>query len=577
MNELIELFEKMTVDNLSYVLKALGIKATGKIKAKKIQLLLDFYSDKEGIKNIWESLNAYEKELLTCIVQSDYHPDRNDLDKIVKKHSVTIKYRSYYNRNGYFEEGSKLSAIVIERQVPQCIRLELAKIIPRYQPKFETLKDMEELKGCDGQIINREDRYSDFDMLIKFVNNQKVPATKANGLMSKSSLLKFHKIAAYEDVFQDDIFEMSKIRKSSDTTVSYGMVQLLLAADILEINKDTFRLGENAAYFIGLDVSMKAKFLFERYMKNRYTIDECKSITANKFHFSRTSYDLTGPRQVIIDSLKMCPTQEWIVASEFKKQIKSMNYSFLRSVVNDVSIRDDYYSQYYGTPGWYDFEFYFIDVVLMEYLSVLGVVDIVTCNASDDYDTRTFPVVEYFRVTALGMFLLGITDKYISKQKSILAEAKGIVVQPDFDIIVPNGTQRMAHEIYFERFLTKTTEDAEVSVFKLDFSGMVKALEIGMKIHEIRDYMQNCSTVPIPENVISMLGDWETGSKRIRIRTVTIVETDDNFLLEEIKNYKGMKENILEEVRNAIVITPQKSLKVKRLIQKNKRFCTLSE
>lgn len=577
MNELRELFEKMTVDNLGYVLKALSIKATGKIKADKIRLLLDFYADEECIKNIWESLNPYEKELLTCIVQSDYHPDSADLDEIVKKHSKTLKRRSYYSRNEYFDEDSKLNAIFIERRVPQCIRRELANIIPKYQPKFETLKDMEELKDCDGQIINREDRYSDFDMLIKFVNNQKVSATKANGLMSKSSLLKFHKIAAYEDIFQDDIFEMSEIRKSSDTTVSYGMVQLLLAADILEINKDTFRLGENAAYFVGLDVSMKAKFLFERYLKNRYTIDENKSITANKFHFSRASYNLTGPRQAIIDSLKMCPTQEWVVASEFKKQIKFMNYNFLRSVVNDVSIRDDYYSQYYSTPGWYDLEFYFIDVVLMEYLSVLGVVDIVTCNVSDNYDSRTFPIVVYFRVTALGMFLLGITDKYVSKQKSTSAEAKGIVIQPNFDIIVPNGTQRIAHEIYFERFLTKTTEDAEVSVFKLDFSGIVKALEIGIKIHEICDYLQNCSTVPIPENVISMLGDWETGSKRIRIRTVTIVETDDAFLLEEIKNYKGMKENTLEEVRNAIVITPQKSLKVKRLIEKNKRFCTLSE
>lgn len=577
MNELKELFERMTVDEISCVLKSLGIKAGGMIKSEKIQMLLNFYSDKECIKNIWKELNDYEKELLTCIVQSDYYPDSDDLDKIVKKHPVVLKGYSYYGRYKYFEDGSKLNAIMINKWVPKCIRLELAKLVPEYKPEFEILKDENRLEDCDAQIINRAERYSDFDILIKFVNNQKVSATKAGRLMNKSSLIKFHKIAGYEDIFQNNISEMSDIRKSNDTTVSYGMIQLLLAADVLEIKKDVFELGKNSGYFIGLEISMKAKFLFDMYIKDQETIDECKSITANKYQFSKTRYNLTGPRQVIIDTLKMCSTGEWIVASEFRKQIKKMNHSFLRSVINNVLIRDDYYMQYYNSPEWNEFESYFIDVVLMEYLSVIGAVDVATCDGSDEYGTRIFPKVEYFRVTALGSFLLGITSEYISEQNIVSADEKGIVVQSNFDIIVPNGTQRMAHEIYFERFLTKTTDDVEVSVFKLDFCGAVKALEIGLKIMEIRDYMQSYSTVPLPENVISIFNDWEKQSHRIRIRTVTIIETEDNYLLEEIRSYKGMKENILEQVNSAVVISPQKSQKVKKLIEKNKRFCILSE
>jgi len=48
---------------------------------------------------------------------------------------------------------------------------------------------MDDLEECEGQIIGRADRYSDFDMLIKFINNQKVPATKANGLMKSGYFL----------------------------------------------------------------------------------------------------------------------------------------------------------------------------------------------------------------------------------------------------------------------------------------------------------------------------------------------------------------------------------------------------
>lgn len=574
MSELREELESMTVEKLTELLQILSLKGAFRVKADKINALLDYYSNKDCIKNLLNNLEPFDKELLTCIVQSEYRPASDDIKKIYEKHSIERDW--YYSYTSY-SKTSKINAILINGRAMLFVHKELSKIIPKYEPEFTIMEEFATMDDYEWQIIGRADRYSDFDMLVKFINTQNVPATKVGGLMGKSSLLKFHKLTCYEDILRGDILQINEIKKASDTTVSFGMIQLLRVSGVVDIYKDKYKLDEKASHFMGLDMVSKASYLFESYMKCKGAINECQRIIANKFSFSKAGYDLTGPRRAVIDMLTICPMREWIDADAFKVQFRRTNHSFLQSVVSEVYIRDEYHKQYYGEPSWNEFEYYFIDVVLMEYLAVLGVVDVCANTYWDNYDTHAFPVVECFRITELGMYLFGLTEEYNPKEELGEIGGSGFVVQPNFDIIISNGGQRMVYEIYFDRFLEKTVEDPQVSIYKLDFSGIVKALEIGIAISELRDYLQENSTMPVPENVMAALGDWETQSARIRIRTVTIVETDDEFLLEEIKSYRGMKDNVLGEIQNALVIQPSKSQKVKKLIEKNGRFCIQPE
>jgi hypothetical protein len=79
----------------------------------------------------------------------------------------------------------------------------------------------------------------------------------------------------------------------------------------------------------------------------------------------------------------------------------------------------------------------------------------------------------------------------------------------------------------------------------------------------------------VPENVKTAFSEWESQSGRIRIRTMTAIETDDLFLLEEIKNYKGMSAISEGGLSNVLVLTPGSEKKAKNLIEKNNRFCVL--
>ena len=71
------------------------------------------------------------------------------------------------------------------------------------------------------------------------------------------------------------------------------------------------------------------------------------------------------------------------------------------------------------------------------------------------------------------------------------------------------------------------------------------------------------------------LNEWKEKSKRIKIRTVTIVETDDKYLLEELKNYKTIKNDIVKELPYAFEIDSKAANKVKRNIEKKNHFCII--
>ncbi|MDR2855692.1 MAG: hypothetical protein LBV40_06025 [Methanomicrobiales archaeon] len=562
--------------NLEDLLRIVGIKSKGFRKAEAVEALYHFFSDPHSATELFHQLDDYEKELLTCIVQSKYRPLEEELDEIAKKYGFHANYRSYYGyRNKFFPKDSKLNAFFVNRQVPQHFRDYLEKVIPPYVFAFHpsVVEEMDKY----ATIIGRESRYKDFDMFLSFINSNKVVATKAGGYITKASLLKFHGIAKYDEICNNDTGELEDIRNLGDTIVSFGMLMLLRSADVIDVVQDKFVLSKAASHFVGLSMLEKAKYLFTKYMRyENHTVDECSRISSTKLKFLKKRYDLSGPRAEIVSYLAKCPVNEWINFGEFSKEIDKSNRALFEGV-GEVLIQDDYHDMFYESPSWDCFEHCAISVVLMEYLAVLGAVDILAEDTShSEYLYYSAYETAYFRVTDLGAYLFGITNSYEEKEVVSFSDGeKGFIVQPNFDVVIANSLDRMRHELFFDRFTKKTVNDKEVSVYKLDFFGMAKALTIGLMIHEISSYCETFSNVPLPDNVKSAFVEWEAQSKRIRIRSVTVIEADDHFLVEEIANYKGMRAISEGEVSSVLILTPGSEKKAKGLIEKNKRFCVL--
>jgi hypothetical protein len=214
--------------------------------------------------------------------------------------------------------------------------------------------------------------------------------------------------------------------------------------------------------------------------------------------------------------------------------------------------------------------------VIISVFSALGIVDLawngMTVHSEIYYDYNvSVPVA--LRLTPLGAYVLGKSDTYTAPISIDAKPSGGFIVSPDYSIVIPDSLDRLSHELFFERFMKKTADDANVSAYRLDFASMVSALDQGITIADIREYLISGSDKPVPDNVLRALDDWERMATQIRIRTVTVMECDDPLVFEEVIRYKGMGEYIGERLGASAVISSKNAKKIKKTIEKNKRFC----
>nr|WP_274597758.1 helicase-associated domain-containing protein [Clostridium beijerinckii] len=197
-------------------------------------------------------------------------------------------------------------------------------------------------------------------------------------------------------------------------------------------------------------------------------------------------------------------------------------------------------------------------------------VDVLIKQDYTDYDIEYFKVT-YFKLTSLGAYILGINKDYKIEE---IEDETGIIIQPNYEIMVPGGLMKDVHCINLDKFAEKLSEDT-VSIYKISFKSMVMALDNDISIEEVIEYLKDASKNKIPENVLMSLNEWNERSKKIKIRKVTIVETDDKYLLEELKSYKEIKKDIAKELPYAFEINSKNANKVKRNIEKKNHFCIL--
>lgn len=276
---------------------------------------------------------------------------------------------------------------------------------------------------------------------------------------------------------------------------------------------------------------------------------------------------------MVLKYLAQCPENSWISMSELLHFIKKNDRKYLTDVVGEILSYDDYHREYYsGNHSWREVDGRFVEDTFLEYLSAMGIVDVAVSGIPyDDFRDDKYFTVEYFRLTKLGAFVLGVTDKYDYQER---VENYGFIIQPNYELIVAEGSMKNVHVLFLDKFAARVSE-GEAGVYKISFSAIVNALEKDISVEEIIAYLQEYSSNGIPENVLITLKKWEFESKRIWIRKATIVETDDRYLLEELKSIKTVSKNVLSDLPHVFEIDEKSVNKVKRELEKKNHFCII--
>ncbi len=565
MDKIEEILWNLTVDKVTRLCKIANIKGRTGIKEQKIKLLLKFFSNENWVKETFKELTNYEKDMMKCIIQNKYHPENSEIQKILDKH----KSKKYYYSDSYFKENSKVNLFYLYgRRIPEEFKEKLNEIIEPLEINIEPTEKEIDPEGFFANIVGRDKRTSDFDEIIKFVNTNKIKATKAKQQMPKASLLKIHRKLRYRDVLKNDEIDFESIRNIEDTTVSNGLINLLRNSLILRIKKEQFVVDDLfCKEYQQLNKVEKIKFLLKEYLSSdSIYINECDRIESANFYIDNRLPKFGSARRLIIEYLKKAPIDKWVEVSELEKMIRINEYEFLRPYTGEVLIKDEYYNQYYQEATHNEFEKAFINVVLMEYLAVMGIIDVVITQYEDDYGWREYLEVEYFKITKFGSYVLDMAKQEENEEEN----DEGFVVTKDFQIKIKDNNQKLKFELFFDRFLDKKSESP--LIYNLNFKGMAKALELGIKFKEIYEYLQENSEEDIPLNVKAQFEDWIKMSTKIKIKNVTILEVDnENF--DDIIRSKDYKECIDSIRSNIIILKPSKIEKIKEKLNENGKFC----
>ena len=177
-----------TVDELSRLCSIANVKGSSGTKSVKVKKLCEFYSNENWVKEVFESLPKFEREMMECIIKYKYHPEQYELEKIKKKYKKPT-WGEWVDRK------SKLNLFFMNRgAIPSRFREKLNELVEPLKIEIKPTKEKIDPEDFYANIIGRDSRGQDFDEFIKYINVNKIKATKAKGQMPKSALVKIHNI-----------------------------------------------------------------------------------------------------------------------------------------------------------------------------------------------------------------------------------------------------------------------------------------------------------------------------------------------------------------------------------------------
>lgn len=531
-----------------------------------INALCKYYAKPDIFKELWSKLSVGEQAMLSLQIWTKDTAEWSDYREIAEKFSMERSRQHIFisysgGLRNYAEETSVFWLLCPGGGFVDESLLAIQNIIGTQMPfTVETYHLSKE-----DVTIQRESRVEDFTDLVRLCNSSRMPVTK-NGLLSKSAALGFLKFSGYAEVTEAFDNTPQNVRTITELRVTLPLFVLAISSGLLIQDNGMARPGSKASSLLKLPPETLVKRLFEAYLNDK-AFSEIDLITGIKA--VRRGLKLYEGRKEIAKLLKLCPIGEFIDTKHFELYLRLSNKYFARRDETYVAqTQGEYFAE------WDDFETPFIRIVLSAF-GALGMLDLVWGKHRSDrpYDSDDASQIKAFRITKLGEFVLGLSERYTPPKQAVSKTKGGFIVQPDYSIMVADSADRLQHELFFERNLVKVSSDARMSVYQLDFSGLVHALDSGTSVAEIRDYLTRNADKPVPENVLRALDDWEKQSQRVQLRQVTILECDDPVLLEEIIRYKGMGEFVRDKINAAVTVDESATKKIKKLIEKNKRFC----
>lgn len=566
-NTLKDYLELVTKDELVKKMKIAGLKYTSLDKPTIVGILNEYLQDGQNIERIWSSLSPFEKEYVDEFLKYDEEPRYNKQKDMFQKYDI----KGNFFREPWKEKsniGLLFVGITIPPQIKELLQKYLSPIIIKYDAIDQLPVDSTKRYHMIGESFA-----ADFCGVINLAKNIKLSLTRGKQLPTKSAFVQIDSVLLNKDFVYEEINGIDKVRSFESTNRIYAIYMLLRESDLI-CEKDGFiSSSEKAEEFLNLRIEDKCISVFRHYMKSR-RIYELSRIDESRYQ-TELKGNMTECRTTIIKHLKNCPVGIWISTSQFIDYIKRLDKNFLISQVRYITYYSDKFRDYLEPwVEWEEIEGRFIEVVLQEYLGVMGIVDTVFHESEggcSDYDRNPFFKLDYFRITPLGAFVLGMDKEY---QYDVQESKSGFTIESDLQIKVMNEPQNQVHKFFFERF-TYEEEYSQYCIYRISFAAVVRALNKGISIESIWEYVRKYSYNGMSSELDLLMSKWKNDSDKVVIKNIMVLQTDSSELMEELQKELNLKRYMVCDLTNAFEIDIYAASKVKLEVEKKEYYCRI--
>lgn len=168
-----------------------------------------------------------------------------------------------------------------------------------------------------------------------------------------------------------------------------------------------------------------------------------------------------------------------------------------------------------------------------------------------------------WQVTPLGAWVWGQSQRLETPPPS----PQPLLVQANFDVLA--FTQDGPTLYHLAHFCQPISHDA-VSFFKLTRESVLGAIDTGLSGAEIMAFLEKNSRQPVPQNVVYSLREWAGAFKRVRLCQGTILEVDDEAVLETLLHDADLKDLVARRLgpRAVLLVSGNDLRSVERMLDR---------
>lgn len=423
------------------------------------------------------------------------------------------------------------------QMVPPDLQAQLKAFIP--VPPSVTLESTDD-SPCEENLTTRmteREALQELMVMLRTIDQERIQVSEKTALPSSATLR-----LITEKLVGGDFYPWIEKKDKWDQQVgpikAFAWPMLLQAGGLAVRTGSRLVLSPQGIKALSAKPAEVLRGLWRKWLKTTIIdefsrVDEIKGQSAK----GRVMTAVAPRRAIIDDALRNCPIGRWIAVDDFSQFMRASDRVF--AVTHNpwkLYLSERQYGSlgYEGSGGWNILQDRYILALLFEYAAALGLIDVAyfhPAGACDDFrslwgtDEMTFlsryDGLNDFRITALGAYVLGITEDY--RPIAVPSTVKLSVLQ-SLRVNVTQGTLGVEEAHLLEIW----AEQDSPGYWRLDQEKSLSATEKGYDILELKGFLESRDNMPLPDSVEAFIRQCERNGKALRVvGSAVLVECRD--------------------------------------------------